>query len=307
MQADIPLQGDLNTAVGRSIVGLTNAKAPVWSDVKFVSMRSWAGQDISCLNITRPTQPTILAVPHALVERNAFTFARMLEKTSNPWALLEKPIENDEVPVIADDETAQYILKLDLGGTMPLVDQAGHARKLKLVATLGGSIFQSEMLMGEANFLKLFPTQSGYSMVLVDAPAAVADGLLHDLPRELDEYSVSAETTAQRLKAFNQVADTYLSTFQALGALGLMLGTIGLAVVLIRSLIERRSELAILAALGFGRRERLRLVLAENVWLLLLGLAAGTGCAWWQSRRRCRSVRGASILWRWRGWWELFW
>src|SRR5262249_4038250 len=66
---------------------------------------------------------------------------------------------------------------------------------------------------------------------------------------------------------------------QALGALGLLLGTLGLAVVLLRSVWERRGELALLRALGFRRSALGRLVLAENVFLLLLGLGVGTGTA----------------------------
>jgi hypothetical protein len=40
------------------------------------------------------------------------------------------------------------------------------------------------------------------------------------------------------LAGFLEVQNTYLSTFQLLGALGLMLGTIGLAVVLVRTVID---------------------------------------------------------------------
>jgi hypothetical protein len=58
-----------------------------------------------------------------------------------------------------------------------------------------------------------------------------------------------------------------------------MLGTIGLAVVLIRTVIQRRSELALLGALGFGAGSRMWLVLAENALLLISGLALGTVCA----------------------------
>jgi ABC-type antimicrobial peptide transport system permease subunit len=70
-----------------------------------------------------------------------------------------------------------------------------------------------------------------------------------------------------------------LSTFQALGSLGLLLGTVGLAVVLLRGLVERKAELAMLAAIGFRRLDRLRMVLTENLLLLLLGLGVGTICA----------------------------
>src|SRR5438034_8351483 len=71
----------------------------------------------------------------------------------------------------------------------------------------------------------------------------------------------------------------YLSTFQALGGMGLLLGTLGLAVVLLRSVWERRGELALLRALGYRRATLAWLVLAENSFLLLVGLAVGTAAA----------------------------
>ena len=51
-----------------------------------------------------------------------------------------------------------------------------------------------------------------------------------------------------RIAAFHRVENTYLSTFQSLGALGLLLGTAGLAAVLLRNVLERRRELALLRA-----------------------------------------------------------
>jgi hypothetical protein len=58
-----------------------------------------------------------------------------------------------------------------------------------------------------------------------------------------------------------------------------MLGAIGLAVVLLRGLVERRAELALLTAIGFAPVSRVKLVLAENAFLLILGLIMGAGCA----------------------------
>jgi ABC-type antimicrobial peptide transport system permease subunit len=170
---------------------------------------------------------------------------------------------------------------------MPLTDAAGRPRKLKLVATLSGSIFQSEMLMSEPNFLKLFPAQSGFSIILVEtAPdnvpsvtALLSETLNDEKDQEKSDYSASIQTTAKRLDAYHEVANTYLATFRVLGSLGLMLGTIGLAVVLVRNLIERRPELALMTALGFDLARRTRLVLWENISLLLLGLLIGAGCA----------------------------
>ena len=44
--------------------------------------------------------------------------------------------------------------------------------------------------------------------------------------------------TADKLAAYLSVENTYLTTFQALGGLGLVLGSLGLAVVLLRSIWE---------------------------------------------------------------------
>ena len=92
----------------------------------------------------------------------------------------------------------------------------------------------------------------------------------------LADRGFEAVPTAERLQSYLAVENTYLSTFQALGGLGLILGSLGLAVVLLRSVWERRGELALLRALGFRRSTLAWLVLAENGFLLLLGLAAGT-------------------------------
>ena len=73
--------------------------------------------------------------------------------------------------------------------------------------------------------------------------------------------------------------NTYLATFQTLGGLGLLLGTVGLAAILLRNVLERRGELATLRALGFQRASLARLVLAENTLLLLVGLGIGAGAA----------------------------
>ena len=283
LQSGIPLTSDLSSPGGRGLLGVGGAGDELWGRVNFVSMRSWAGQDVSCLNLTRPDTPTILAVPPSLTSQpDRFRFARTLRNVENPWSLLDESTgDPDVIPVVADNETAQYILKLGLGDTLekPIVDQRGVQRKLKLVATLSHSIFQSELLMSEANFRTLFPNQSGFGTVLIEASEADVAEVQKRLGTDLEGYAATVDTTAARLAAYATVANTYLSTFQTLGSLGLMLGAIGLAVVLLRGLIERRAELALLTAVGFRPGARVRLVLVENAFLLVVGLVVGAGGA----------------------------
>jgi len=81
--------------------------------------------------------------------------------------------------------------------------------------------------------------------------------------------------TARRLAMFNAVQNTYLGTFQILGGLGLLLGSVGLGVVVLRNVLERRSELAVLMAVGFRARALKWLVLSEHGALLAFGLGLG--------------------------------
>jgi len=57
------------------------------------------------------------------------------------------------------------------------------------------------------------------------------------------------------------------------------LGTAGLAAVLLRNVLERRRELALLRAVGYRRQVLALITVAENIVLLILGLSGGTFCA----------------------------
>ncbi|MGC4007026.1 MAG: ABC transporter permease [Pirellulales bacterium] len=126
----------------------------------------------------------------------------------------------------------------------------------------------------------LYPTVNGTRMFLI-APAANDDVGQTEQAFEtaLSDYGFTAERTRDRLAALMAVQNTYLSTFQSLGALGLILGSFGLAVMQLRNVWERRGELALMQALGFRKRRLGWLLLDENLSILLVGLALGVATA----------------------------
>src|SRR5262249_53018764 len=140
---------------------------------------------------------------------------------------------------------------------------------------LHDSIFQNGLLMAEDRFLKLYSGVQGYQFFLMEVEPEKASEVKRLLETALFDRGFEVTPTADRLREFLAVENMYLSTFQALGGLGLLLGTLGLAVVLLRSVWERRGELALLRALGYRRGTLGWLVLAENSFLLLLGLGLG--------------------------------
>jgi ABC-type lipoprotein release transport system permease subunit len=172
----------------------------------------------------------------------------------------------------------QYVLHRALGEDI-VITRGGKPVRLRLVAALRDSLFQGELLMSRANFLRLFPDQEGSHVFLVDTPPDRAAAVTVGLEDALSEYGADAMLTTERLAAFHRVENTYLSTFQTLGGLGLLLGTVGLATVLLRNALERRRELALLAAVGYRRQHFGLMVLAENVVLLAVGLIAGAASA----------------------------
>ena len=130
-------------------------------------------------------------------------------------------------------------------------DAAGSAAKLRIVGLLRESLFQSEVLVSEASFLKLDPGQQGYSFFLIRCAAEDEEAVRRALARSLASQGGQVTPAFQRVELFLEVQNTYLATFQALGGLGLLLGAVGLAIVLVRGVWERRAELALLRALGF--------------------------------------------------------
>jgi ABC-type antimicrobial peptide transport system permease subunit len=60
-----------------------------------------------------------------------------------------------------------------------------------------------------------------------------------------------------------------------MGALGLLVGTFGLAVVLSRSIMERKQEIALLKAVGYSKKTTRRMVIREYMLLLMAGIVTG--------------------------------
>jgi putative ABC transport system permease protein len=267
-----------NTAEGREELNLFELD----DSVTLEPFRLLPGDDASCLNLYEPRNPRIVAPRDSFLMEGRFAFQSALPSTgdeqANPWLLLHREEPDGAVPVIADANSMTYVLHRALGEDI-VIKRGDREIRLRLVASLRDSIFQRELLMSQANFLRLFPEQEGYRLLLVETPPERASTVAAAIENALSDFGADATGTAERLAQFHQVENTYLSTFQTLGGLGLLLGTLGLAAVLFRNVLERRRELALLGAIGYERRHFLLMIGAENALLLAGGLLAGAVCA----------------------------
>jgi ABC-type lipoprotein release transport system permease subunit len=279
----LPLYHDPNTAEGREALNIIAQSGFDPESISFMRFRVRPGDDTSCLNLYQPRNPRILAAGNDFIQSGRFSFSQSLakskEETENPWLLLNRELPDSAVPVIADANSMTYVLHRKLGDEILVNQSNGESAKLRLVGALDGSIFQGELLMSETNFLRLFPDRGGYSFFLLEvAPEAssVAEGVLEE---QLSDFGFDVVPTSERLASFHRVENTYLTTFQTLGGLGLILGTLGLATVLLRNVIERRRELALLRAIGYNSLHLELMVITENAFLVCCGLVTGVTCA----------------------------
>jgi putative ABC transport system permease protein len=289
--SDQPIHFDLNTPAGRQELGFSDADQEQMSRWKVYSFRVADGEDASCLNLYRPTQPRVLGIPAAFVEHHGFGWAApktVVSKTfrGQSWSLLTSELGKDAegrpiVPVVLDANTAAYSLHLSgVGAKFTIRDSADRPVTLEVVGLLKNSVLQGNLLVSESNFLKVFPDIGGYRYFLLDDSSehgwpANGDDVARILESTLSSDGFDVVSAKDQLAGFLAVQNTYLSTFQSLGALGLLLGTVGLAIVQLRSVLERRGELALMRAGGFAPRRLVEMVLFENGVLLVGGLLVG--------------------------------
>lgn len=248
---------------------------------KAVGLRVYDGDDASCLNLNGAIRPRVLGVDAAAFSQLK-AFVAGADETL--WEQLDRELPSGEIPaLVGDSDTAMWTLKkktgTESGDVLAYRDEAGQDIGLKLVGRLPMrlSVFQGAVLVSARHFTALWPSQEGFRVFLLDAPEAQRAESIAALQAKFDRHGLDVVPTLQRLEMFHAVEGTYLSMFLVLGGVGMLLGACATGVVILRNLLERRREVALLHALGFTRGAVLRLLAWE--YGLLLGLAATIGAA----------------------------
>ena len=278
----LPIAHDTSSPGGRDALNIADLYDPdgALEGVTLRRFRVRPGEDASCLNLYQAKDPRILAPTGDFVAEGRFAFGASLAESeaevANPWLLLDREFDDGAIPAIADATSLAYALHLSIGDDFVINRDTDRPLRLRIVAALSDSIFQRELLIGERHFERVFRDYDGYRFFLIDALPERAAEVSAALEDRLADYGFDVVSAGERLAAFHRVENTYLATFQTLGGLGLMLGTFGLGAVLLRNVLERHRELALLRAVGYSGGHVSLMVLAENAFLLLAGVLAGT-------------------------------
>lgn len=267
-ETSFPVLYDLNTDEGRTELGVENLS------VDFVQFQSLPGDDASCLNLNLIKRPRVLGFdPNAFDKRQAFTFATRTEdlEAEHPWLSLEKMLPDGQVPAIADETVIKWGLGKAVGDTLVYQNEEGDPVVLKLIGGLANSIFQGNILVDDSLFLANFPSTSGSNVFLIQA----SENDKENIQSSFRNYGMEISSTSDRLMLFYQIENTYLNIFLMLGALGLLIGTIGLAIIIFRSIFEKKAQYALLEAAGYRKQKIRQIILRGHMIIVLISLIIG--------------------------------
>ncbi len=268
-ETTVPILNDLNDPQVRNLFNLD-------ATTQFVQLRLNEGDDASCLNLNAISQPRILGVKSEQLS-DRFSFAAKTEwlDENDPWSSLDQEFDGNLIPAIADQTVIQWSLLKAVGDTLWYTGHDGEEFGIILIGGLVSSVFQGNLLISDKAFLEKFPNSSGSSVLLV---AGNRDGeeLAAEINSALRDFGIDIQSTPARLAEFSSVENTYLSIFLLLGALGLLIGTLGLGIVLARSVQERQQEIALQRAIGIPKNKIFLGILLEFSGLMIPGILIGS-------------------------------
>jgi putative ABC transport system permease protein len=245
---------------------------------EIVPFRVGTGDDASCFNLNSVARPRLLATDTtALAQRASFTLKTTAPGIEPTWAALAQG-DPSTLRAFIDETTLLWVLKKRPGDRIDYTDERGNTFQVVIAGTLDATVFQGSFVVDEQRFLELYPSTAGYQLFLAESSASLTE-TLPILQRSLTDLGATVTPTTERLAAFNSVENTYISIFNVLGGLGVILGAAGLGLVTARNLAERRREFLQLHQIGLSRKVIGSLIFLETRQLILWAIAIGLTAA----------------------------
>ena len=276
METTIPLSVDLNTREGKARFGMEDE--PLLEHVRFIALSGVSGDDASCLNLNQVANPELLGVPANLFDkRGSFSFLALAHgiDPKNPWENLEKQAGPGCINGYADQTVITWGLRKKIGDTLSYTDEHGKKLQVRLIGGLANSVFQGKVLVSDSLLRMAFPSRARVRINLVATAENTDDTVEGLLESRLRDQGALVVSTSEKLASFDAVENTYLDVFILLGGFGLIIGTAGFAVMLLRNLRDRKTEIGLCKSLGFPASMIRRMLSLESLFILLAGITAG--------------------------------
>ena len=241
---------------------------------------------------------TLWGVDNVLLTTNEFGFRELADHyydRGGGYHLIQTPrdawkalAESDELALVDGNAAggtqvspAEGELRLEVGDRVSVISyQTGATQNFTILGILQQSLpgtmglfVNQQVVMGNYSM-----TWSAYFFQLKQGVSArfVADSL----KSAFIEYGYGLETVivAEVLGQVIETADRVLLLMQAYLGIGLIVGIAGVAVIMVRAVVERRQQIGVLRAIGYTKRMVMVSFLLEISFIALFGSVIGIAC-----------------------------
>src|SRR3989454_355997 len=168
-------------------------------------------------------------------------------------------------------------LRLTPGDQVRAYDFAGRSVNLTIVGVLAQALqFTSGVFVDESVVRTVFPPAERYTAYFFQMSAGVDVAAFRaDLERVYFAYGLQTIDIREAIGEEFDSSQQVLTLMQAYLGIGIFVGIAGLAVITLRAVVERRTQIGALRAIGFTQRMVLATFLGEIALIAVLGIGIG--------------------------------
>ena len=169
-------------------------------------------------------------------------------------------------------------LQLSPGDRIVAFDQTGRTVNLTIVGVLQQALQFTSGVFVDQSVVKAFPAQERFTAYFFQvAPGVDVRALRNQLEQVFFAYGLQTIDIREEIGQAFDASQEVLTLMQAYLGIGLLVGIAGLAVITLRAVVERRTQIGALRAIGFTQRMVLSVFLLEIALIAVLGIGIGVG------------------------------
>src|SRR5205823_6491486 len=168
-------------------------------------------------------------------------------------------------------------LRIVPGTRIRALDADGRAVNLTVVGVLEQALqFTSGVFVDQEVVQTVFPAQEQYTAYFFQmSPGTDIGAFRANLERVFFTYGLQTIDIREEIGQAFDASQQVLTLMEAYLGMGLLVGIAGLAVITMRAVVERRTQIGALRAIGFTRRMVLSVFLLEIALIAVLGVGIG--------------------------------
>ncbi|MCI4371568.1 MAG: FtsX-like permease family protein, partial [Thermoplasmata archaeon] len=260
-----------------------------------VSSASVMPARVSAIGSNRSYAYTLWGVDNFLIQSNRYGFTAFLPSYVNGSSGLRQDLTTREqvwlslrynhTLAIVDRTAAgpnqftpdQSRLRVVPGDRIQAYDAAGRSVNLTIVGVLEQALqFTSGVFVDQSVVRTVFPVAERYTAYFFQmTPGADVPTFRAGLERVFFSYGLQTIDIREEIGRTFDASQQVLTLMEAYLGIGLLVGIAGLAVITLRAVVERRTQIGALRAIGFTRRMVLSTFLVEIALIAILGIGIG--------------------------------